>query len=298
MMQDLDVTSNEYIENQEKIRESKKREGDFRKKILSLQEEEKQWLGVKSLLEGEDALSLIEIYQFILFCLEKSLLYQLLFAEENRQLHTSKKPIELAKKLFSTYFDNESDFALESVTKENEDLVKSIQDRIDSDQAGQSIFVELEPIISRSLFNVLDEFRTKLTTERIMSGGQDMIKSVDDVFVRDGHFQEVIKLDPDANRNVPIVQLEFQSRLLRALLELSKSLQNNSKGNAKLKSLLQERNDLLKRAKKTEGGIRSRPKSMVAFPSAFVQSGKFAVSSLKRMYTTKRDADQAPEVIF
>ena len=298
MMQDLDVTSNEYIENQEKIRESKKREGDFRKKILSLQEEEKQWLGVKSLLEGEDALSLIEIYQFILFCLEKSLLYQLLFAEENRQLHTSKKPIELAKKLFSTYFDNESDFALESVTKENEDLVKSIQDRIDSDQAGQSIFVELEPIISRSLFNVLDEFRTKLTTERIMSGGQDMIKSVDDVFVRDGHFQEVIKLDPDANRNVPIVQLEFQSRLLRALLELSKSLQNNSKGNAKLKSLLQERNDLLKRAKKTEGGIRSRPKSMVAFPSAFVQSGKFAVSSLKRMYTTKRDADQAPEVSF
>ena len=121
-----------------------------------------------------------------------------------------------------------------------------------------------------------------------------MIKTVDDVFSRDGHFQETIKVETDTNRNLSISQLEFQTRLLRALHDLSKPLQNNSKGNAKLKALLTERNDLLKRARKIDGQ-RSRPKSMVAFSSGIVQSGKFAVSSLKRIYTTRTtNADQEP----
>ena len=151
-MQDLEVNSAEYLENQQKIRESKKREGEFRKAILSLQEEEKQWAGVRALLDGEDSLSLIEIYQFVLYCHEKSLLYTLLFAEDIRASYTTKKPLDLGKRTFSTFLDenNETAFLLENVVKDHQELVKSVADKLDSEQAGQSLFAEFDPIISRT----------------------------------------------------------------------------------------------------------------------------------------------------
>jgi len=293
LMQYVDMNSSEYASNQAQIRESKKREGDFRKAILSLQEEEKQWAGLRPLLDSkEDALSLVDVYQFVLYCLEKQLIGLLLFADDIRQLHTSKKPLDTSRKIFATYLDVTNDeWGMESLVNEHEELVKRAHEQIETENAGPALFAEFEPIISRTLFNALDEFRTKLTTERILSGGQDIVKSVDDVFARDANLLEVIRVD---NGNLSITQLESQIRLLRALHELSKPLQN--KGNAKLKQLLTERNDQLKRAKKLDGQSRSRPKSMVAFSSGIVQSGKFAVSSLKRIYTTRTtSAEQAPE---
>lgn len=57
---------------------------------------ESNWAGLKSMVDS-DEITVNGMAQFVLFCLSKSLLNQLLFVENVINLQTEKKPLDQAK---------------------------------------------------------------------------------------------------------------------------------------------------------------------------------------------------------
>ena len=65
---------------------------------------ESNWAGLKSMVDS-DEIAVNGMAQFVLFCLSKSLLNQLLFVENVINLQTEKKPLDQAKVSPSGFLD-------------------------------------------------------------------------------------------------------------------------------------------------------------------------------------------------
>jgi len=309
-MSSLDEENEEIGQIKEEIKKSRERETDFRQKILSYEDgaesedKESNWAGLKSMVDS-DEITVNGMAQFVLFCLSKSLLNQLLFVENVINLQTEKKPLDQAKRIYSTYLCSAglsseppnfilSDFISEDDEQGYSDEINRIGESLhDSSTDCRGLFTKLKSTVAVRIEEAFDDFTGYKMEQKLKNPAFDQ-KTLDELFIEDCDFQELIKVESiaDSNKNPIPEKLAYSIKLLRALIEILKP-SKNTKGRKKDKNYLEQqlsqREKLLKADMKAQG----RPKSTIyAIGANLIGAGANKVRRWETMINRPKTNDE------